>query len=291
MKYRGISTLALFIALPLLAPGAYADSFTDLAAQNFAALGATMVTNVPTSTITGNVGTYPGSTITGFNSSIGVAVSDPQVTGGTVQAGTASAKTAEGDASSVFTTLTDLSGLNLTGDNLGGLTLGAGVYSFSTAAQLTGVLTLNFAGASGQTIVIDVGSALTTAAGSSVVLEGWNSPDSVYWAVGSSATLGSSTSFEGNIISDASDTLITGATDGCGSVIALTAVVTLGSNTISTGCNSATATSVDGLGPGSTTSGSGTTVVPEPSTFVLISCGLLAMGLLAFRKSRESSLV
>ncbi len=291
MKCRFFSTLVLVIALPLLASGAYADSFSGLAAQNFAVLGATTVTNVPTSTITGNVGTYSGITITGFNSSPGVAVSDPQVTGGTVQAGTAAAMAAQGDASSAFTTLIGLSGLNLTGENLGGLTLGAGVYSFSSSAQLTGVLTLDFAGASDQTIVIDVGSALTTASGSSVVLEGWNPTDSVYWAVGSSATLGGTTSFEGNIIAEASDTLITGATDGCGSVTALTAVVTLGSNAISTGCNSATTASVEALGPGTTSPGSGTTVVPEPSTFVLISCGLLAMIFLAFHKSRATSLI
>lgn len=288
MKYGGFSTLVLVIALPLLAPDAYADSFTDLAARNFAVLGATTVTNVPTSTITGNVGTYSGITIIGFNSSPGVPVSDPQVTGGTVQAGTANAMTAQGDASSAFTTLMGLSGLDLSGKDLGGLTLGAGAYSFSKSAQLTGLLTLNFAGASHETIVIDIGSTLTTAKGSSVVLEGWNPTDSVYWAVGSSATLGSTTSFEGTIIANQSDTLITGATDGCGSVIALNAAVTLGSNTISTGCNSATTETVEGLGPGTTMPGM---VVPELSTFALISCGLLAMGFLAFRKSRATSLI
>jgi type VI secretion system secreted protein VgrG len=272
-----------------LAPCAYADSFTGLASEGFAVLGATTVTNVPTSTISGNVGTYSGITITGFNSSPGVAVSDPQVTGGTVQAGTANAMAAQGNASSAFTTLKGLSGLDLTGLNLGGLNLGAGVYSFSSSAQLTGVLTLNFGGGSNEAIVIDVGSALTTASGSSVVLQGWNPTDSVYWAVGSSATFGSSTSFEGNIIADQSDTLITTATDKCGSVIALNAVVTLGANTISTGCNSATSAIVEGLGPG--TIMPVTTVVPELSTFALISCGLLAMGLLALRKSRVSSLI
>lgn len=289
MKYCGLSMLVLVITLPLLASGAYADSFTDLAAQNFAVLGATTVTNVPTSTITGNVGTYPGTSITGFNSSPGMAVSDPQVTGGTVQAGTAAAMTAQGDASSAYTTLTGLSGLNLTGDNLGGLTLGAGVYTYDSSAQLTGTLTLDFDGASNQAIVIDIGSTLTTASGSNVVLEGWNSTDSVYWAVGSSATLGSTTSFEGNIIALASDSLVTGATDGCGSVIALNGAVTLQSNTISTGCNSATTTAVEALGPGTTTPG--TSEVPEPSTFALISCGLLAMIFLACHKSSTSSLI
>jgi hypothetical protein len=289
MKCRGFSTLVLFIALPLLTTGAYADSFRDLSAQNFAVLGGTTVTNVPTSTITGNVGTYSGTTITGFNSLLGVAVSDPQVTGGTVQAGTAPAMTAQGDARSAFTTLMGLPGLNLTGDNLGGLTLGPGVYSFSSSAQLTGLLNLNFAGASGQTIVINIGSTLTTANGSSVVLQGWNPTDSVYWAVGSSATLGSTTAFEGNIFARTNDTLVTGATDGCGSVIALNGVVTLGSNTISTGCNSATTTTLEELGPGTTTPG--ITVTPEPNTFVLISCGLLAVIFLTFHKSRAGSLI
>ena len=289
MKYGGFSTLVLVLALPFLAPTAHADSFTGLASENFAVLGATTVTNVPTSTITGNVGTYSGISITGFNSSPGVSVSDPQVTGGTVQADTANAMAAQGNANSAFTTLMGLSGLSLSGKNLGGLTLGAGVYSFSSSAQLTGVLTLNFGGASNESIVIDVGSALTTASGSRVVLEGWNPTDSVYWAVGSSATLGSTTAFEGNIIADQSDTLITGASDECGSVIALNAAVTLGSNTISPGCNNATTATVEGLGPGTTMPA--TTVVPELSTFALISCGLLAMGLLAFRRSRVSSIV
>jgi type VI secretion system secreted protein VgrG len=212
-------------------------------------------------------------------------VSDLQVTNGLVYAGGAIPQTAQGDATTAYNTLAGLTSTStsLTGQDLGGLTLGAGVYSFATSAQLTGALTLDFTG-NNQTIVFDIGSTLTTASASSVVLEGWNSTDSVYWVVGSSATLGTTTSFEGNIIAQASDTLNTGATDGCGSVIALTGAVTLDDNTISTGCNIATTTTVTqgGLGPG--------TVVPEGGSPILyLSFFLLPFGAMrAFRFRRSS---
>jgi hypothetical protein len=178
----------------------------------------------------------------------------------------------------VYNTLQALPGTDLTGQDLGGLTLNPGVYKFTSSAGLTGVLTLNFGAGNGNVIVIDVGSMLTTASGSSVVLENWNSTDSIYWAVGSSATLGSTTSFQGVLISLASDTLVTKATDGCGSIIALTGQVSLDMNTIATGCNNATVTTLPGPG-----------TVPEPSTFALLSSGLLAMVFLTFCKSRVSS--
>jgi hypothetical protein len=291
MKYRVFSMLVLLFVLPLLTVSAYADSFSDLTAENFAVLGASTVTNTGSTTINGNVGVSPGSSITGKTS---ITLTGPgnafYTTAGSL------AGTAKGNATSVYNTLQALSGTNLTGQNLGGLTLGAGVYKFNSSAQLTGTLTLNFAGASNEAIVIDTGSTLTTASGSSVVLEGANSTDSVFWAIGSSATLGSTTSFQGNIIAHASDTLVTGATDGCGSVIALTGAVTLDSNTISKGCNGATATTPTGGGEGTIVAGllPGTvgtvTATPEPGTLALLSFGLLGMVFLMFRKSRVSSL-
>jgi hypothetical protein len=282
MKYRAFSSLVLAFALPMLAVSAHADSFGDLAAQNFAVLGSSTVTNVPFSTISGNVGVWSSggaNSITGFTNST-------QVTGGTIQTGTASAMAAQGFASSAYTTLQGLSGsgLNLTGQNLGGLTLGAGAYYFSSSAQLTGTLTLNFGGASNEAIVIHTGSTLTTASGSRVVLEGANSTDSVYWAVGSAAAIGTTTSFEGNIIAEDTVAMNTGATDGCGSVTSLTAAVTLQMNTISTGCNNATTATIMGLGPGTEA------VTPEPGTLALFSSGLLLMVFLTFRKSLVSLL-
>ena len=75
------------------------------------------------------------------------------------------------------------------------------------------VLTLNFDGASSEIIVFQIGSTLTTGSASSVVIEGADSTDNVFWEVGSSATLGTTTSFVGNIIAVHGVTLDTGATD------------------------------------------------------------------------------
>jgi hypothetical protein len=280
-----VFSLGLLI-LSVLAVNAHAQGILG-AAGSFAVLGASTVTNVPTSTISGDVGVWSSggaNAVTGFNSSPGVGVADLQVTGGLVYAGGAIPQAAQGAASSAFTTLMGLSsiGLDLTGHDLGGATLGAGVYNFTSSAQLTGALTLNFGGLSNQTIVIDIGSTLTTASGSSVTIVGGDATDSVYWVVGSSATLGSTTSFMGNIISLASDTLVTGAKDTCGSVIALTGAVTLDSNTISKGCNSANGTTT-GLGPGTATG------VPEGGSTLLYLCSFLlplgAMRAFRFRRS------
>jgi type VI secretion system secreted protein VgrG len=292
MKYRIFSMLVLVFALPLLAVSAYADSFSKLALDNFAVLGASTVTNTGPTTLNGSLGLSPGTSITGFFGT--VANDGPGTFTGAVHQTDAVALKAQTAATSVYNTLQGLSGTDLSGQNLGGLTLGAGVYTFSSSAQLTGTLTLNFANANNQSIVIDIGKALTTASSSTVVLQGWNPTDSVWWAVGSSATLGTSTSFQGNIIAYASDTLVTGATDGCGSVIALTGAVTLDTNTISTGCNGAGIKKKGGEGeivenllPGTV----GTvTATPEPGTLALLSFGLLGMVFLTFRKSRGNSL-
>ena len=283
-----VFSLGLLI-LSVLAVNAHAQGILGTAGS-FAVLGASTVTNVPTSTISGNVGVWSSggaNAITGFSSSPGVGVSDPQVTNGSVYAGGPIAMAAQAAASSAYTTLMGLSSsaTSLTGQNLGGLNLGAGVYNFTSSAQLTGALTLNFTG-SDQTIVIEIASTLTTASGSSVKIVGGNSTDSVYWVVGSSATLGSSTSFEGNIIAYGSDSLVTGATDGCGSIIALTGAVTLEQNTISTGCSAYNNT------PGSPTPtpGPGTYTVPEGGSPLLYLCfSLLPIGAMwAFRFRRRS---
>ena len=104
----------------------------------------------------------------------------------------------------------------MTGQNLGGLTLTPGVYHFDSSAQLTGTLTLNAEGNNNAYWVFQIGSTLTTASGSSVTVTNFGSnggsDDGVFWQVGSSATLGTATSFEGNILALASITLDTAAT-------------------------------------------------------------------------------
>jgi type VI secretion system secreted protein VgrG len=143
------------------------------------------------------------------------------------------------------------------------------VYKFSTSPDLTGVLTLNFLGLSDQNFVFQIAASdtLTTESGSSVIIEGAGAHDNVYWEVGSSATLGTTTSFVGNIIASTSITLATGATINCGSAIALTGAVTLDDNTIST----CTAGAVGGTGGGVVNT------TPEPGTFGLLATGILGV--------------
>src|SRR5450756_1582067 len=118
---------------------------------------------------------------------------------------------------------------NLTGQDLGGLTLTSGVYHFASEAQLTGTLTLDAQGNNNAFWVFQIGSTLTAASDSVVQLinAGSNngSDDGLFWQVGSSATLGTSTAFEGNILAQASVTLNTTATILHGRAFALTGAV------------------------------------------------------------------
>src|ERR1700728_561628 len=187
------------------------------------------------------------------------------VTGGTINAGNAAAQTAESDLTTAYNTAMGLSRTGtLTGQNLGGRTLPPGVYFFASSAQLTGALTLNNLGNPNAVFVFQIGSTLTTASASSVIFTNSLPDSNVYWQVGSSATLGTGTAFEGNILALSSITLTTGTTIGCGSALAINGAVTLDSNVIGGGCSSASGGS----------GGGGTTTVPEPGTLGLLGTGL-----------------
>jgi uncharacterized protein with beta-barrel porin domain len=123
--------------------------------------------------------------------------------------------------------------VNLTGQDLGGRTLGPGVYEFNSAAQLSGPLILDAQGDPNALFIFKIGSTLTTASASSISLIGGAHGRNVFFIVGSSATLGTSTLFVGDILALTSITLNTEAKITCGAALARNGAVTLDSNSIS----------------------------------------------------------
>ena len=195
-------------------------------AASFAVLAASAVTNAgPAGTVvTGDLGVSPSNTVTGFPPGT--------VVDGTIHAGDAVAVQAQADALVAYN---DLAGqacnTDLTGQELGGLTLTPAVYCFSSSAQLSSILTLDGLGDPSAVFIFQIGSTFTTASGSSVRLTNGANACNIFWQVGSSATLGTSTLFNGSILARASNTLTTGASV-TGRVIALTAAVTMDSNAV-----------------------------------------------------------
>ena len=203
---------AVAIALGLMGLAAASDAEAQIlgTAEDFGVLAGTTVTNTGPSVIQGNVGVSPGSAVVGFGPGI-------VVPPGTIHAGDAVAAQAQVDLTAAYNTLQGLpSQVNLTGQNLGGLVLPPAVYSFATSAQLTGVLTLNGLGNTASQWVFQIGTTLTTASNSAVLLINGANGNNVYWAVGSSATLGTNSVFAGNIVALTSITLNTGASLTCG---------------------------------------------------------------------------
>jgi hypothetical protein len=212
-------------------------------AANFAVLAGSTTTNTGPTVISGGVGLFPGTAVTGYPPGRATVTHKTDAV-------------ARGAKDALVIAYNDLASWrptrSLTGIDLGGLTLTPGVYTFSSSAQLTGTLTLSGNGI----FIFRTGSSLTTGSNSRVVVRNGANGCGVYWKVGSSATLGSGTQFKGTIVALTSITMVTGATIIPGRALARNGAVTLDTNQIqrpSGGCSAAGTTST------TTTTGTGTT--------------------------------
>ena len=193
-------------------------------ACTYGILGGSTVTNLGPSNVTGDIGVWPGTAITGF---------PPGTLTGTEHAGDAVAQTAQGDLTVAYDYAAGAPGGAVLPADIGGETLPPGVYR-TTSAQpslgITGNLTLS--GNANGVWIFQIVSTLTTAANNSqVILAGGAVSEHVYWQVGSSATLGTTTTFAGTIMAQASVSLDTGATLN-GRALARTGAVTMLSNPV-----------------------------------------------------------
>jgi len=268
---------------------------SDLA--SFAVLGATPdVTNTGATTLTGDVGVSPAASITG-QATLTVDGINALLNPTHVHLNDATAISAQLQLVTARNNLASLGPGTPEPATLGGLILAPGVYSFASAAQLTGTLTLNGEGNANAAWVFLIPSALTTASASAVNVIDTGAGAGVYWDVGSTATLGTTTSFEGNILASTSVILDTGATIGCGRALAHTADVTMDTNTINaTDCAGTGTEGSLGLSGGLDVTGTQvsflpfapltSTTVPEPSAILTFGLGLV--GLFVYRKKRTA---
>jgi hypothetical protein len=248
MKSKSL-ILLVTVALAGFLPQSKAALTVNLGtASSFAVLAGSGITvaapNGPT-TITGDIGTFPTTSITGFGNVVLNGVN--HAGDGVTQGAKNDLVTAYNDAAGRTPTTLPYSPVF----DLVGLTLTSGVYNDPTAFEISGTLTLDAQGNPNAVWIFQAGSTLTTASGSKVVFkDGIGDSCNVFWQVGSSATLGTHSDFVGTIMALTSITATTGATvdgrlladangDGNGAV-------TLDNNTINATCVAA---------------------VPEPSSF------------------------
>jgi len=241
LRLPRLTTLVLIVlfATLLSAAGAMASPGAQTApglgsAASFAVLGGQTVTNTSPTTIFGNLGVSPGSAITGFPPG--------SLTAGATHAADAVALQAQSDVTIAYD---DLAGQACTGDitgqDLGGQTLTEGVYCSTSSSQLTGALTLDAQGNADAVFIFKMVSTLTTASSSSVSVINGGTACNVFWQVGSSATLGTTTHFVGNILALTSIALQNNA-DVVGRALARNGEVTMDTNNVTIqGCPGAPA--------------------------------------------------
>lgn len=268
MRHGLVAVLALGIAGALITIGVIAvpDASSSGSQQatvqlgtagNYAVLASQAITNTGASVVSGDMGIYPNglTSITGFPPG--------KVINGTVNAANPAAQQAKADLTTAYNDAASRSPITpVSGGLLGGNTLYPGVYNSASSMALTGTLTLDAQNNPNAVFIFQAGSTLVTAPGSTVSLINGAQACNVFWQVGSSATLNTTTTFVGSIMASASAGLDTGATVQ-GRVLVQTGSVTLQDNTITVPtCNTAPTTTTTTTTSAPTTSTTTTTGTP-----------------------------
>ena len=232
-------------------------------ATSFAVLAGTTVTNTGASVITGDLGVYPGSAVTGFPPGV--------VVNGKKHVADAVARGAQSDLTTAYNDAAGRTPATVVSKDLGGQTLAPGVYKAAKGLGLTGTVTLDGQGNANAVFIFQAGSTLITASSSTVKLVRGAQACNVFWQVGSSATLGTGSTFVGSILALTSASVKSGATV-TGRVMARNGAVTLDDNVItrpscSTPSTTTTSSSTTTTSPSTTTSpGATTTTSPGATT-------------------------
>jgi hypothetical protein len=236
----GLVVSAGAIAAATAVPLATTDSFSVLAGAG--------ITNTGPTVVSGDIGTFPTTSISGLGS---------MTIGGVNHGGDAVTQQAKNDLTVAYNAAAGEGPTNPITADLGGHTLLPGVYNSASSMGLTGALTLNGQGNPDSVFVFQMGSTLTSASGSQIVLTNGAQACNVYWQIGSSATLGTGSSFIGTVLARQSITVTTGVTIN-GRMLAQNGAVTLDTDTITTSqCTPPPPTT-----PGTTTTGTTTTGAP-----------------------------
>src|SRR5579859_4072440 len=191
-------------------------------AASFGVLAGTTVTTIPATSIDGDLGVYTGTTVTGA----------PTVNG-TLHLGDPTAAQAQLDLTTAYN---DAAGRTVgavsVAGNLGGQTLAPGLYKSTSSLEISsGDLTLDARGDANAVFIFQMASTLTTTSGRQVILSGGAKAANIFWQVGTSVTLGTTSVFKGTIMANQSISLTTGATLE-GRALARVGAVTMDSNTI-----------------------------------------------------------
>ncbi|MBC7459543.1 DUF3494 domain-containing protein [Candidatus Saccharibacteria bacterium] len=221
-----VLSIIVGVTLPTVALAApYTQQVNLATADNFAVLGGSAITNTGSTVINGNVGLAPGSAISGF---------PPGLINGTQYTNNSTATKAKTDLVTAYNDAASRTPVTsvIAAGALGSMILTPGVYTAADSTfELDGPLTLDGEGDPNAVFIFQAASSLITAGASTVILQNGAQACNVFWQVTSSATLGTNSTFKGNILSLTSITATTGA-NVVGSLLARNGAVTLDANTI-----------------------------------------------------------